>query len=223
MLPHKIRNAALVCTIVTLAIFMAACNSVYTPKKAGYFRIDLPNHEYRQFNDTSFPYIFEYPVYANIVKDSTYFDSLPENDYWINIDYPQFDARLFLSYKIINGLAPYKVKQPDGSYKDSMGINQFENMIRDARKLTDKNNVAASSIGDSLMRTPHGISGIFFKVGGNAATASQFFLSDSSRHFLRGALYFNVTPNADSLKPVQLFLREDMEHMINTLQWRNKP
>lgn len=180
------RSVTFILSMFSLIAIFAACNSVYTPKKEGYFRIDLPHHAYRLFNDTSFPYSFEYPVYANIVKDSTYFDSLPENNYWINIDYPQFDARLFLSYKIINGLAPYKVKQPDGSYKDSLGVNQFENMVRDARKLTDKNNVAASSIGDSLMRTTNGISGIFFKVGGNAATASQFFLSDSTKHFLRG-------------------------------------
>lgn len=207
-------------TVVMWCIFLSACNNVYTPKKAGYFRIDLPKHEYRPFNDTSYPYSFEYPTYAKIVKDSTYFDSLPENNYWINIDYPQFDARLFLSYKIVNGMAPYKVRQPDGTYKDSLGVNQFENMVRDARTLTNKNNVAATSIVDSFMRTPNGITGLFFKVGGNAATASQFFLSDTTSHFLRGALYFNVTPNADSLNPVQQFLREDLEHMINTLQWR---
>jgi len=220
--PTGNRGPFMLLGMMILILMVTACNSVYTPKKTAYFRIDLPQHQYQRFNDTSYPYSFDYPVYASIVKDSTYFDSLPENNYWINIDYPQFDARLFLSYKIVNGLAPYKVRQPDGSYKDSMGLNQFELMVKDARKLTDKNNVAASSISDSLMHTPTGITGLFFRVGGNAATASQFFLSDSTTHFLRGALYFNVTPNADSLMPVQNFLREDLEHMINTLRWRNK-
>ena len=72
------------------------------------------------------------------------------------------------------------------------------------------------------MHTANGVSGVFFKVGGNAATAKQFFLTDTTKNFLRGALYFNVTPNADSLKPVQDFLQKDIDHMINTFRWKNK-
>jgi gliding motility-associated lipoprotein GldD len=70
------------------------------------------------------------------------------------------------------------------------------------------------------MHTPNGITGIFFKVGGNAATARQFFVTDSTKHFLRGALYFDSTPNADSLGVVNDFLEADMKHLINTLQWK---
>ena len=78
----------------------------------------------------------------------------------------------------------------------------------------------ASSITDSLMFTPNGVSGVFFRVGGNAATANQFFLSDTTANFLRGALYFDATPNADSLRPVQDFLKNDIEHLINTFKWK---
>ena len=70
------------------------------------------------------------------------------------------------------------------------------------------------------MRTPNGITGIFFRVGGNAATAKQFFVTDSVKHFLRGALYFDATPNADSLSVVNDFLEVDMKHLINSLKWR---
>jgi gliding motility-associated lipoprotein GldD len=70
------------------------------------------------------------------------------------------------------------------------------------------------------MHTPNGITGIFFKVGGNAATARQFFVTDSVAHFLRGALYFDATPNADSLSVVNDFLEVDMKHLINTLEWK---
>ena len=93
-------------------------------------------------------------------------------------------------------------------------------MVNDAFNLTNKNNVIASSIKDSLMQTPNHVHGVFFKVGGNAATAVQFFLSDTTHHFLRGALYFDATPNADSLQPVQQFLQKDIEHLINTFQWK---
>jgi gliding motility-associated lipoprotein GldD len=79
----------------------------------------------------------------------------------------------------------------------------------------------ATQIVDSVMRTPSGAEGIYFSLGGNTATANQFFVTDSVRHFLRGALYFDATPNADSLGIVNDFLKNDLLHLINTLQWRN--
>ncbi len=220
MRPEKNNIVSLI--LGCLLMLLMACNSNYTSRKKGYFKIDLPEHQYQVFYKQDFPYSFEYPVYATVIQDSTYFDSTPENNYWINLDFPAFNARLFMSYKIIGGLAPYKIKQADGSYKDSMGINQFDLMVNDAFNLTNKNDVIASSIKDSLMRNPNGISGVFFKVGGNAATASQFFLSDTTKNFIRGALYFDATPNADSLRPVQEFLRTDLEHLISTFEFKSQ-
>lgn len=217
---HIKNRSLLKISVVLLLIFgFAACNSPYISKKRGYFNIDFPARGYQEFKQDGFPYSFEYPVYAKIVKDSTYFDTNPENPYWINIDFPQFHGRIFLSYKMIGGKALYKIKMPDGKYKDSLGINQFDKMVEDAFTLTNKNNVVSNSIKDSLIHTPNGIGGVFFKVGGNAATAKQFFLSDTTKNFLRGALYFDVTPNSDSLLPVQNFLQADLEHMINTFKW----
>ncbi len=204
--------------LLALAVF-TACNAPFTSKPKGYFQIDLPQRGYIKFERAGFPYTFEYPVYAAVVQDSTYFDYTPENPYWVNIDFPQFNAKIFMSYKIIGGRAIYKKRQPDGTYKDSAGINIFDKMVNDAFKLTYKNDVIASKIDDSLIYTPNGVSGVYFKVRGNAATARQFFLSDTTRNFLRGALYFNATPNADSLAPVQSFLQTDIEHLINTFRW----
>ncbi|MBC7422491.1 MAG: hypothetical protein H7334_03445 [Ferruginibacter sp.] len=203
-------------------MFFNACNSPYISKKRGYYIIELPQRKYQLFDQPNFPYSFEYPVYANVIQDTTYFDNNPENNYWRNIDFPNFNARIFLSYKEIGGKSLYKIKQANGLYKDSMGINLFDKMVADAFTLTNKNNVVSSSINDSLVHTPNGISGVFFKVGGNAATSKQFFLSDTTKNFLRGALYFDVTPNADSLRPVQDFLQVDMDHIINTFKWKNK-
>lgn len=215
-LNKKKYTAAAAAIVILLA---TACNSVFTPKPKGYFKIDLPQHQYVQFAQPGFPYTFEYPVYANIVQDSTYFDYVPENPYWRNIDFPQFDCKLFLSYKTVGGKAVFRKPLPDGSFKDSIGVNIFDKMVADAFKLTYKNEVAASKIDDSLLRTPNGVSGVYFKVKGNAATARQFFLSDTSQHFLRGALYFHTTPNADSLAPVLSFLEQDIRHMISTFKW----
>lgn len=207
---------------VAVCLLINACNSSYTSKKKGYYKIDFPQRTYVKFEEKGFPYSFEYPAYASIVKDSTYFDRDTLNPYWVNIDFPRFGGRIFLSYKAIGGKSTYKVKQADGAYKDSAGINVFDYMVNDAYKLTSKNEIVASSIRDSLFRTPNGITGIFFRVGGNAATAKQFFMSDTTKNFFRGALYFDVTPNADSLKPVQDFLQKDIDHLINTFRWTNR-
>ena len=70
------------------------------------------------------------------------------------------------------------------------------------------------------MNTPNGVHGVFFSVGGNAATGKQFFVTDTTRHFLRGALYFDVAPQADSLNIVYDFLQKDLSHLINSFQWK---
>ena len=214
------RSFILIIVLSVCCFVLADCNSPYVSKKRGYYSIDLPKRQYQLFDQPGFPYSFEYPIYARIIQDTTYFDNNPENNYWRNIDFPQFNARIFLSYKKIGGHSLYKIKQADGKYHDSLGINLFDKMVADAFTLTNKNDVVSSSINDSVMHTDNGVSGVFFKVGGNAATAKQFFLSDTTKNFIRGALYFNVTPNADSLKPVQDFLQKDMDHIINTFKWK---
>ena len=147
-----------------------------------------------------YPYSFEYPVYANVVQDSTLFS---DNDtpYWINIDFPQFSGKFYISYKQI-------------------GKTDFNKLVNDAFTMTYKHTSKATEIQDSLMETPAGLTGVWFTVGGNAATARQFFISDSTNHFLRGALYFDTTPNEDSLSIVNDFLQVDMKHLINTLRWK---
>lgn len=184
-----------------LAISVVACNSPYTPRPQGYFKIDFPEHEYKLFDQPGYPYTFEYPVYANVLKDSTFFEDKPENPYWINIDFPRFSGKIYISYKAIGG-------------------NDLNKLINDAFNMTYKHSTRATEIVDSAMRTPNGVSGVFFSVGGNAATAKQFFVTDSVKHFLRGALYFDASPNEDSLGVVNNFLQEDMKHLINTFRWK---
>lgn len=197
-----------------------SCNSEYTSKKTGYFKIDFPQRNYVLFDDPGYPYSFEYPSYARIVKDSSYFSENEKNPFWINVDFPTFNGKIFLSYKPIGGNSFYQIRSTDGRYKDSIGKNVFEQLVEDSYSLTYKNEIKANSIEDSVMHTPGGLTGIFFKVTGNVATYQQFFLSDTTRHFLRGALYFDATPNEDSLRPVNKFLREDLKHLINSLKWR---
>ncbi|XVJ67627.1 MAG: hypothetical protein HEQ40_16170 [Lacibacter sp.] len=188
--------------LVLLLLFLFSCNSAPVPKPKGYFKIDFPEKKYVLFDQPGYPYTFEYPAYGKVVKDSTFFDDEPENDYWINIDFPGFDGRLHMSYKMI-------------------GPNQFNKLVEDAFKMTSKHTLKATSIDELPVKGGPGVTGFVFDVGGNAATGKQFFVTDSLRHFLRGALYFNSTPNYDSIQPVEQFLYKDMQHLIQTLRWRN--
>ena len=187
--------------IVILLLAAIACNSTYTVKNKGYFKIDFPKHEYRLFDQPGYPYTFEYPVYANVLKDTTFFEDKPENPYWINIDFPRFNGRMYISYKAV-------------------GKNDYTKLVNDAYNMTYKHSTKATEIVDSPIHTTNGVGGVFFTVGGNAATAKQFFITDTTRHFLRGALYFDASPNADSLSVVNDFLQDDMKHLINTFRWR---
>lgn len=191
------------CLIFLPAIYILAisCNSNYVAKPRGYFKINFPEKKYQVFDKPGYPYTFEYPVYATVLKDSVFFGEATENPWWINIDFPQFQGRMYISYKEI-------------------GTNKFDTLLNDAFKMTSKHSTKAVSIDDSLIATPNGVHGLFFNVGGDVATANQFFLTDTAKHFLRGALYFNTTPNADSLGIVNSFLVDDVRHLINTFKWR---
>jgi len=188
--------------VYVLWSMVLSCNSSYTPKPTGYYKINFPEKKYQLFNQPGYPYSFEYPVYAKIVKDSTFFGDATENPWWINVDFPQFAGRIYVSYKEI------------GKYN-------IDTLIKQTFDLTGKHTSKAYSIEDTLIVTPNKIHGVIFSVGGDVATSNQFFLTDSTKHFLRGALYFDATPNADSLGIVNRFLLEDMKHLINTFKWRN--
>lgn len=193
------RSKIFVISIVAATIFLVACNEAYTLKPAGYYRIDFPQHQYQTFAQSGYPFQFEYPVYAKVVRDSSFFKD-DDTPYWVNIEFPSFNGKIYLSYK-------------------TLGKSDLNVMVNDAYKMTYKHASKATEILDSVMMTPYGNSGIWFNVGGNTATAKQFFITDSVKHFLRGALYFDATPNEDSLKIINDFLQDDMKHLIQSLQW----
>ncbi|HEY1112727.1 MAG TPA: hypothetical protein VGE66_04175 [Chitinophagaceae bacterium] len=188
--------------VFLLALLTVACNSDYVVKPRGYYKIDFPQKQYRKFDQPGYPYTFEYPLYGQVTKDSLFFDEQAENPYWLNIDFPQFNGRIHLSYKVV-------------------GRNNFDSLVNDAFTMSYKQHTyKASAIEPQPFTTPNGVEGVYFTLKGNTATGNQFFATDTVRHFLRGALYFSATPNEDSLRPVNQFLKADLQHLINTLQWR---
>jgi gliding motility-associated lipoprotein GldD len=195
---------------------LTSCNSNFTPKPRSYYKIEFPKRSYQVFKEKGFPYEFEYPVYANISKE---YDSSGNNPYWINVNFENFNGRIYLSYKSIKGNSVYKVKTENG-YRDSLIKNNFDALREEAYKLTYKHTVKASGIVDSMFMTNKGSSGVYFYVAGDAATSRQFYISDTSTNFIRGALYFDAAPNSDSLSVVSDFLDVDMKHLINTFKWK---
>lgn len=194
----KIRIAIVPCFL----FFFLSCNNDYTIKPRGYFKIDFPQKAYQKFDSPSYPYSFEYPVYGEIIKDSLFFDEKAENPFWININFPRFNGKIYISYKEI-------------------GRNKLDSLVNDAFTMSYKQHTyKASAIEPTPFTTPNNLNGIYFSLKGNTATANQFFITDSTRHFLRGALYFDAVPNEDSLRPVNNFLQKDLQHLINTLQWK---
>jgi gliding motility-associated lipoprotein GldD len=163
--------------ISLLILLFTACESAYTPKPRGYFQVKFPERSYRKFDMPGYPYTFEYPAYANIVKDTSFFGAAPENPYWINVDFPSLNGKIYMSYKIIGP-----------------GNNTFRKLIDDAFKMTYKHTYKAEYIDENVIHTPYNVSGTFYEVGGNAASSKQFFATDSVHHFLRGALYFDAAP-----------------------------
>ena len=194
----KIRIAIVSCFL----FFFLSCNNDYTIKPRGYFKIDFPQKAYQKFDGPSYPYSFEYPVYGEIINDSLFFDEKAENPFWININFPRFNGKIYISYKEI-------------------GRNKLDSLVNDAFTMSYKQHTyKASAIEPTPFTTPNNLNGIYFSLKGNTATANQFFITDSTRHFLRGALYFDAVPNEDSLRPVNNFLQKDLQHLINTLQWK---
>ena len=184
--------------IVFLALLVLAtsCKESYTPKPAGYLRIDYPEKSYRLYDEQEF-YQFEIPEYALIEQDP---GSGAEQG-WINVSVPQLNGKIHLSYKAVDG--------------------QLNALITDSRELVYKHTVKAQGIEETpFIQRDQRRYGMIYDLKGEVASAVQFFVTDSSDHFLRGSLYFNSRPNRDSLNPVIEFLREDILHLIETTRWK---
>jgi gliding motility-associated lipoprotein GldD len=184
-------------------LFVSGCkkgedDQTYIPKPKGYNRIELPAHDYRQLAEQH-PYTFQYSKFA-VVEPDTF--KLAEKD-WIFINYPQFKANIQLTYKPLNN--------------DPARLRAF---IDDTYKLASKHQIRASSIQEQRVLSKSGRTAILFKIEGDVPSPYQFYTTDSTGHFLRGAIYFPTATKNDSLAPVIDYLQADMLQLLNTLKWR---
>ena len=197
----QISASLVACTFLVLGLSACRKNSNesdYVPKPKGYNRIDLPQAKYTQLLENH-PYTFQYSTQA-IIKNDTVAWAEP---HWIYVYYPTYNAMIQLTYKTLEN-----------------NPKQLSALINDAYKLAAKHNQKAYSIQDLVLKTPSGKTAMLMELEGEVPTYLQFYTTDSTKHYLRGALYFNTALKSDSLAPVIEYLKKDVIKMINTLQWK---
>ncbi len=193
---YNIKVKAVFLFLIISGFFISGCADNYTPKPRGYFRITFPERNYMDFVSDA-PYKFEHPIYSIIVQDP----SNMAEPWWYNLVFPKMKATIHISYKNIKG--------------------NLNNYIEESRSLVYKHTIKADAINEqTFVDRDKKIFGVLYEIQGNAASPYQFFVTDSTKHFLRGALYFNVHPNKDSLAPVFKFIKSDIIHLMESVEWK---
>lgn len=189
-------NAKYILMSLLMVLLAGSCKESYTPLPTGYLKVSYPEKAYELYGEQEF-YQFEIPAYARVEIDS----GPRSEEGWINVAIPQLNGTIYLSYKPVG--------------------DQLNALITDCRELVYKHTVKAHGIEETpFIERDENRFGMVYDLKGDVASAVQFFITDSTDHFLRGSLYFNCRPNRDSLNPVIEFLREDIIHMIETTQWK---
>ena len=178
-----------------LMFFSVGCTGSYFPKPYGHFRVDLPAHTYERF-DTLLPYSFDLSTYANVeIKQGV------KEKYWIDIVYSELNATIHCSYIPVRA-------------------NIYE-LSEDAHRSVYKHLIRADDIRENIFRnTDNEVFGIFYDIQGNAASVAQFVLTDSTKHFFRGAVYFNHVPDKDSIAPMADFIKKDVIRLMDSFSWK---
>lgn len=180
---------------------LLSCNEDYVPKPKAFLRLDYPEAKYVSPN-IDLPFTFETNVLANTISSKP-IEALTES-YAININYPILKGTIFLTYKAVEG-----------------GDKNLKDFIRDAQKLTLEHTKKADEIPKYPFENIESkVYGMLSEVKGNVASPTQFYVTDSVKHFLTGSLYFNVKPNYDSILPAANYLQKDIKHIMESLKWK---
>ena len=198
------RTSSLLLFIFFLTILIFSCDdaeNIGMPKPRTYPRVLFPKKTYKVFKSTNCNFQFEYPTYGKVTKETKFLKGESPNDCWYNIVIPQFNGQIYLTYSPITSKKDF----------DKNVVNSFE--------LTSAHDIKATSRREIRIKNKYNTTGILFEVKGNVASQTQFFLTDTTSNFIRGALYFNNKVNVDSMRIIQKFIDKDVQHLINTFKW----
>ncbi|NRA93603.1 MAG: gliding motility lipoprotein GldD [Psychroserpens sp.] len=186
--------------VFLLIIVCISCGSDPLPKPKAMLRLEYPEPSYEKV-DIAVPFTFEKNRLADNIS-SIKLDGV-NNLYGVNINYPQLKGTIYLTYKKIEN-------------------DNLIDLLRDAQNLTQKHTIKADEIESLIYENPERkVFGMFYEVGGNAASQSQFYVTDSINHFLNGSLYFYAKPNYDSIYPAAVYLKNDIKHLMESIEWKN--
>lgn len=190
---------------LSLSLLFTSCSSdPPLPKPRSYPRVDFPETAYTALDTDYCSFTFDRPVSSTVRQETAFFDQAPLDPCW-------FDLRLAPA---LNGGIHF-------SYYPLNSYNDFERLRDQAFQLVGVHNQRASDIEEIVIhQSDKNVHGIAFDIAGPAASPFQFFLTDSTSHFLRGALYFDTQVNPDSLAPVTAYVKEDIFRLVESFTWR---
>ena len=180
-------------------LLLISCTKEFQPKPLGYNRLILPEPAYRNSPD-SLPYQFSYSSHAILLDDTSWVSER----YWIEVYYPELKANIHITYKKI---------------KDRKELRE---LVDDAFSLTAKHQIKANAIDEVVVTTPSGKKVLIAEVSGEVPSQFQFTVTDSTKNFLRGAVYFFTKVHNDSLAPAIDYVKKDAMHLINSLRWKDE-
>lgn len=172
-------------------VLLDSCKDDTMPKPFAHLRLDYEEASYMGF-DSPCHFVFDYNTDTNVKV---------KQDCNITITYPRMKASVFLTYMPVS--------------------SNLETLLRDAQKLTYEHVIKADDIVElPFINTKDKVYGMFYQVGGNAATNTQFYLTDSINHFVTGSVYFYTKPNFDSIMPAASYIKDDVQTLMETLRWK---
>ncbi len=188
--------------LIALSLLVLSCSEDFTPKPKGFNHIPLPEHSYIVLSDTNSPYSFEYASIAKVYRDSLGYSDFKQH-YKI-IEYPEQLCKIHLTYKRIKG-----------------SIDTLNSYIGEGYRLLDGHDKKAYGFEEVYDTTDTGLNLALFELEGDVPSQVQFMVHDSTTNFVRGALYFEVATKNDSLAPVINYVREDIRHMLDTMEFKD--
>lgn len=190
--------------ILFLCFFVSSCSNSPNPRPLPrmYPRVVFPERNEVVFSKDICNMTFKYPDYFNYVQDTSFFDSRPIHPCWFDMNALSLNASIHFSYYPISDRSAY------------------DKLINDVYKMVGEHNIMATFRSEKpIMNEKENAFGLAFEIEGEVASPLQFFLTDSTRNFVRASLYFNAKVDPDSTKIIYDYIKQDIDLMIRSWEW----
>jgi gliding motility-associated lipoprotein GldD len=187
------KKVALLIFCIASSFLSLSCEDEVQPRPKAFLALEYPEARYEEL-ELNCPYRFNKNIYAVAKKP------LGGKDCWLNLEYESLKGTIFISYQPVR--------------------NNLDSLLTDAQKLPLQHTIKADAIEGARYSNPaNNTYGMFYEVSGDAASQAQFYLTDSTKHFLTGSIYFRAQPNFDSILPAAAYLKEDIKNLMESVQW----